>query len=644
MGRLSHRRPLFPFSPKKFSQQLPEDEHPSPQKLSQQIPLPFAIPDLPPSTSPLPQNMAFFDSLPLMVWAKNNKHVTIYKNKVYESFENHILLKERLGAPIFSVSQENPLIEKSKKIGRHYKARLMRSVGGQTFAFEACGIPDDMGNTWIFAYDLSDHEREQELFKKSFRQFEATFDHFPLGLAIWGKNQRLQKFNSRFARLFGLDEKWLSRHPSLDEVFEELRQKRMLPEVIDFAEYKRRFQVFFQGVRRPHEEMIHLPDERSFRLCATSYPEGGLMWILEDLTEPLALKRKHNATVSVSSAVSHHIREGILILGVDRKILLMNAMCAEWWGFDHATMGDRTFVEILEACRTHFYYRHYFSGYKNYLINCLLKRTPYKDMIYRSDGLLLQFEYVPLPNGDHMLKFMDITERQRLKELLRESRRLLMVDQYLFLRRVQQFKVNLLEDIPSNDPTPTRSPTPLPPLSGGKLLEQLRHTQIFLGEDRPMIREHLAVEVIVRDLLALFEPLIQEKKLTLHFIKFDESQVVSNKNLFTRFFSRLLGFGLYEALTGTRATISVGRKRERIFFTFSFKVQTNRYAETAWYHPWDLGLTLLKEMASLAGGVLSVSSSHPGRLRLTCLFPDPLRTHKPSTLTRNVISLYKSAS
>jgi PAS domain-containing protein len=587
---------------------------------------------------------SFLAPLPFLIWIKAEDHQKIYKNKAYHDFEKYIFLKENSESLVFPESQEAALLEKIKKSRKEQRTKFSRSVLGQTFTFEVWALPYK-NNTFLYiAFDVSEYEKEQVLLRKSIRHFESTLNALPTGIAIWGKNQRLQKFNSRFARFFQLDEKWLARHPLLDEVLEHLRHRRLLPEVIDFSGYKRRFQSFFTESGRPHEEIVHLPDERTFRFVSASYPENGMLWFLEDMTEPLLLKRKNNAMVSVLGAISHHIKEGLLLLGGDHRIISLNSVCGDLWGLDVTTSLEKNFLEIFDSCRSSFYYTHYFNNYKNTLVTHIFNRTPYKDYLYRKDGLLIQCEYIPLPNGEHLLKFIDVTEAQKLKGLLHESRRLLMVDQYLFLRRVQQFKSDFLAEVFFEESALLPSPKTDQPSSSQKLLDLFKSTQALLGEGLPIVRENFLLLEILDELMKIFGPLLKEKELRFLITGAENISLLSNKVLFTRFLSRMLGMGLYESTPGTTIILSIGESKERVVMTFSLKASSTRSYELShgWYHPWDLSFSLLKEMAALAGGVLSSGTAHPKRMRLVCFFQNRSSQNEAFLKRKKIIDWYPS--
>ncbi|MGL6188383.1 MAG: hypothetical protein ACRC12_05035, partial [Holosporales bacterium] len=139
----------------------------------------------------------FLAPLPFVIWIKTEDHQTIYKNRAYQDFEKYILLKENPDSLVFPESQEAALLEKIKKSSKEQRTKFSRSILGQTFTFEVWALPYK-DNTFLYiASDISEYEKEQVLLRKSIRHFESTLNSLPTGIAIWGKNQRLQKFNSR---------------------------------------------------------------------------------------------------------------------------------------------------------------------------------------------------------------------------------------------------------------------------------------------------------------------------------------------------------------------------------------------------------------------------------------------------------------
>ena len=59
---------------------------------------------------------------------------------------------------------------------------------------------------------------------------QALIDALPTAVAVFDRDQRLRGSNGRFAELWQLSPAWLDDAPTLNDVLEQLRQDRRLPE------------------------------------------------------------------------------------------------------------------------------------------------------------------------------------------------------------------------------------------------------------------------------------------------------------------------------------------------------------------------------------------------------------------------------
>ena len=62
----------------------------------------------------------------------------------------------------------------------------------------------------------------------------SILEGLSLAVAVFDKEMRLELANDAFLKLWSLDKTWVDLHPNLDDGFEKLRTKRLLPEVEDF--------------------------------------------------------------------------------------------------------------------------------------------------------------------------------------------------------------------------------------------------------------------------------------------------------------------------------------------------------------------------------------------------------------------------
>ena len=83
--------------------------------------------------------------------------------------------------------------------------------------------------------------------------------------AVFDAKKKLSYYNKSFVSLWGLDEAWLEDQPSYAMFLDEIREKRMLPEVPDFIMYKNGEQNDFNSILEAKEDLLHLPDGRTIR-------------------------------------------------------------------------------------------------------------------------------------------------------------------------------------------------------------------------------------------------------------------------------------------------------------------------------------------------------------------------------------------
>ena len=90
----------------------------------------------------------------------------------------------------------------------------------------------------------------------------------------------------------------------------------MLPEVPDFRLYKNDEQKDFSVIIEPKEDMLHLPDGRTFRRVRAPHPMGGLVFAFEDVSDRLATRRAYNSLLSVQQEILDNLFDPVLIFGL----------------------------------------------------------------------------------------------------------------------------------------------------------------------------------------------------------------------------------------------------------------------------------------------------------------------------------------
>jgi signal transduction histidine kinase len=249
----------------------------------------------------------------------------------------------------------------------------------------------------------------------------AVLNRVTAAIAIYGADRRLNFFNLAFAQLWRLEEDWLSRQPLVEEVMDRLRERRRLPEVADFRAFRRNLVAQFTSLIAPQEELLHLPDDKTLRLVVSPHPQGGLIFAYEDVTGRFALERSYNTAIEVQRETLDHLYEGIAVFGSDGRLKLSNPAYAQMWGLTPEDLGGEPHVsQLAEKFHDFLDDGGDWSERKARVVARLTADRASSMTLNRRDGSVLQAVTLPLPDGNTLLSYLDVTDTTRVENALRE--------------------------------------------------------------------------------------------------------------------------------------------------------------------------------------------------------------------------------
>jgi signal transduction histidine kinase len=366
------------------------------------------------------------DALPLPVWRRGADLDLVDCNRAYaaavDASPDKALAEAREIAA--SVVGEN---------GRALAARARNTVvpqseshhivvAGSRRFMEFTEAPLDGSGEFIgFAQDFTDLENKQSELARHIAAHADVLENVAVAIAIYGPDTRLTFFNTAFAGLWRLEEDWLVTEPTLDELLERLRERRRIPEYADFRAFKRQQLSMFTSLIEPQEELLHLPDERTLRLVISPHPFGGLTFVYEDVTDKLALERSYNTLIEVQRETLDNLYEAIAVFGSDGRLKLSNPAYAQVWQLSPADLtGEPHVGDIIEKQRAFFDDGGDWPELKRRIIARLTAHQAESARLTRRDGSILQAAIVPLPDGNVLLSYLDVTDSTRVEHALRE--------------------------------------------------------------------------------------------------------------------------------------------------------------------------------------------------------------------------------
>lgn len=294
-------------------------------------------------------------------------------------------------------------------------------VGGERrlYAISEYPVPEE-GMVVGFALDISELEAIQEDLQRHISAQADLLESSASAMAIYGSDLRLKFFNYAFVSLWKLDEMWLSTQPTYGEILEVLREKRKLPEQANFQLFKQQQIKLFTGLMEPHEEFFYLPDGKALRVIAIPHALGGILFAYEDVTDRLALERSYNTLIAVQRETLDNLYEAVAVFGEDGRLRLSNPGYLKLWHLDAETARAEPHVqEIVEKCKSLFVFDDW-TVFKHRQVEMLSARDNKAQHIERSDGKVIDWRKVPLPDGATLITYLDITDSTLVERSLRE--------------------------------------------------------------------------------------------------------------------------------------------------------------------------------------------------------------------------------
>jgi len=292
---------------------------------------------------------------------------------------------------------------------------------GAAQEYEVCETPTQNG-TVGFANNISALIKAEAELKINEQVQKQLLESSASAIAIYGADEKLKFFNNAFMNLWKLEESWLGTEPTYGEVLEALREKRKLPEQADFRRFKQENLAMFKDLIDPQEDFYFLPDERSLRVIVVPHTLGGLQFVYEDMTDKLALERSYNTLLAVQSETLDNLHEGVAVFGESGKLTLSNPVYATIWGLDKNFLESEPFLaDILNKTKALYNFDGTWDDFRKGTLAKVLSREAQSETLQLSSGIVLDMKTAPLPDGEILVTYNDITDSFLVEKSLREA-------------------------------------------------------------------------------------------------------------------------------------------------------------------------------------------------------------------------------
>jgi signal transduction histidine kinase len=362
---------------------------------------------------------ALIEAITAPVWYRDAVGKLVFVNQAYaravEAKDNAEVIQR--GIELFDRGARGELLA-AHAAAQPYSGRLAAVVAGARQSLDVITVPATRGSAGI-AIDATEVELMRAELRRMVDAHRRTLDQLATGVAIFGSNRRLSFYNAAYRLLWDLDAEFLDGAPTDSAVLDRLRAARKLPDEQDFRHWK---SVLYEAYRavEAKEHMWYLPDGRTIRVVTTPNPEGGVIYLFEDVTERLDLERRYDALIRVQGETLDNLTEAVAVFGSDGRLRLYNPVFARMWRLDPELLARRPHIESVSNVSQQLHGNHPIWQRMRATITAIEDREPVIGRIERLDGNVVDCATMPLPDGATLVTFQDVTDTVNVERALRE--------------------------------------------------------------------------------------------------------------------------------------------------------------------------------------------------------------------------------
>jgi signal transduction histidine kinase len=359
------------------------------------------------------------ETLPAPVWGRDAEGQLDFVNPAYaraveardaaDAVERGIELLDR-------VAREE--LTRARAAGTAYTDRLPAIVAGARRTFDIHEIPTAHGSAGI-GIDATEAEAMRAELARMSEAHRRTLDQLATGVAIFAADGKLHFYNAAYRALWDLEAGFLDQGPTDSAVLDRLRAARKLPEEQDFRQWKSQLHEAYRAVDAK-EHMWHLPGGRTLRVVTTPNPDGGVIYLFDDVTERLDLERRYDALIRVQGETLDNLAEAVAVFGSDGRLRLHNPAFVRLWKLTASALAERPHIETVARLCEPLHGEDATWQRLRAAVTAIDSREALSGQIERRDGSVIDWVTVPLPDGATLMTFQDVTDTVNVERALRE--------------------------------------------------------------------------------------------------------------------------------------------------------------------------------------------------------------------------------
>ncbi|CAN5227776.1 cell cycle protein kinase DivL [soil metagenome] len=366
------------------------------------------------------------DASPAPTWVVDATGHLVWANRAWLSDVGATSVEDARARSLNFDRGADPILTEAGRVGARQEGFRWTAGGGRRRAWRIVAEPlagpgsGGGGAVLAFAIDMTEAEETRDTLRRHVEAHDETLNHLADAVAIFGPSKRLAFHNTAFQTLFNIDPAWLDERPTHAELLDRLRQKRQLPEVVDYAGWKANELDFYGASEAAPDDSWSLPDGRTLRVVRQPHPLGGILLLFSDITDELKLRSRFNAQIQVQTATLDKLNDAVAVFGSDGLLRLHNEAFESFWTLTNEQLieaGD--FDAVAELAKAVMPDAGLWLGLKARVADPDPEsRVAVSGEARTTDGRIAAWQTRPLPDGATLVAFSDVTARRELEQAL----------------------------------------------------------------------------------------------------------------------------------------------------------------------------------------------------------------------------------
>lgn len=369
---------------------------------------------------PAPRFASFLDGRSAPAWIAAADGRLIWANAAWLAAAGASSLDDAVARGASFDKAADSLASEAANLGARRQTHRWTTLDGRRRCLLLTAQPLEGGGVGVWADDVSETEELREALKRHVEAHDETLNHIADAVAIFGEGKRLIFHNTAFAELWGLEPAWLAERPTHGEVLDRLRQRRRLPETVDYAKWKAAELDRYEDTSSGPDDLWSLPDGRTLKVGRQPHPMGGVVLLFSDITGELRLKAQYNAQIQVQQATLDKLNDAVAVFGSDGRLRLHNEAFEQFWNVSAEQLQRaHDFEGVVELCVRRLHDMGFWRELKGRVADPDPQaRAPISGEVKTSDSRIVVYQSRPLPDGATLIAFADVTDARKLESAL----------------------------------------------------------------------------------------------------------------------------------------------------------------------------------------------------------------------------------